>query len=61
MSHRRDDLPWLVRLDKLIDGSSISGWSEFIVRSDSSETALKEAVALELLAEAEGIRRRAAP
>ena len=55
------DLPWLIRLDKFIDGNSISGWSEFIVRSNSSETALNEAVALDLLAEAEGIRRRAVP
>ncbi|GIM62463.1 hypothetical protein Pve01_76540 [Planomonospora venezuelensis] len=46
------ELPWLIRLDKFIDGNSISGWSEFIVRSNSSETALNEAVALDLLAEA---------
>ena len=46
------DLPWLVRLDKFIDDNSIDGWSEFIVRSNTSQTALNEAVALDLLAEA---------
>ena len=46
------DLPWLVRLDKFVDGQSVDGSSEFIVRSTSSETALNEAVALDLLAEA---------
>ncbi len=46
------DLPWLVRLDKFVDGQALDGWSEFIVRSNNSETALNEAVALDLLAEA---------
>lgn len=46
------DLPWLIRLDKFVDGQSVDGSSGFIVRSNSSETALNEAVALDLLAEA---------
>ena len=46
------DLPWLIRLDKFVDGQEVEGWSEFIVRSNGSETALNEAVALDLLAEA---------
>lgn len=46
------DLPWLIRLDKFVDGQSLEGWTSFVVRSNSSETALNEAVALDLLAEA---------
>ena len=46
------DLPWLIRLDKFVDGQELDGSSEFIVRSNTSETALNEAVALDLLAEA---------
>lgn len=46
------DLPWLVRLDEFVDGQSVDGSSELIVRSNSSETALNEALALDLLAEA---------
>ncbi len=46
------DLPWLIRLDKFVDGQELDGSSEFIVRSNNSETALNEAVALDLLAEA---------
>jgi spore coat protein CotH len=46
------DLPWLIRLDKFVDEQSIDGWSELVVRSNSTETALNEALALDLLAEA---------
>lgn len=46
------DLPWLVRLDEFVDEQSIDGWSELVVRSNSTETALNEALALDLLAEA---------
>jgi spore coat protein CotH len=46
------DLPWLIRLDKFIDDNSLDGWSELIVRSNSTQTALNEALALDLLAEA---------
>ena len=46
------DLPWLVRLDEFVDGQSVDGWTELIVRSNTTETALNEALALDLLAEA---------
>lgn len=46
------ELPWLIRLDKVVDGQSLDGWTSFVVRSNSSQTALNEAVALDLLAEA---------
>lgn len=42
-------LPWLIRLDQFIDGQAHQGMREFIVRSNSSTTALNEAVALDLL------------
>ncbi len=45
------ELPWLIRLDKYVDGQQVDGSSELIVRSNTSETALNEAVALDLLAE----------
>lgn len=43
-------LPWLVKLDKFVKGQAHEGVSEFVVRSNSSATALNEAVALDLLA-----------
>ena len=46
------DLPWLLRLDEYVDGQSADGWTDLVVRSNSSATALNEAVALDLLAEA---------
>ncbi len=46
------DLPWLIRLDKYVDGQEIDGWAELVIRSNGSETALNEALALDLLAEA---------
>jgi spore coat protein CotH len=45
-------LPWLIDLDKFVDGQSLEGWESFIVRGSNSETALNEAVALDLLTEA---------
>jgi spore coat protein CotH len=47
-----ESLPWLIRLDKFIDDQSHEGVTELVVRSNNSETAINEAVALELLAEA---------
>lgn len=46
------DLPWLIRLDKFVDDQEVDGWTELVVRSNASETALNEALALDLLAEA---------
>ncbi|NLO27267.1 MAG: hypothetical protein GX113_03670 [Actinobacteria bacterium] len=45
-----EGLPWLVRLDKFVDGQNHDGVKELVVRSNTSETALNEAVATELLA-----------
>lgn len=45
-------LPWLIDLDKYIDGQAYGDVVEFVVRSNSTQTALNEAVALDLLAEA---------
>ncbi|MDP2290114.1 MAG: CotH kinase family protein [Actinomycetota bacterium] len=45
-------LPWLIRLDKYVEDQEHDGVTEFVVRSNNSETALNEAVALELLAAA---------
>lgn len=42
-------MPWLIRLDKYVDDQSLDGDTEFVVRANSSETAINEAVALELL------------
>jgi spore coat protein CotH len=44
------DLPWLVRLDKYTDGQELGGYTEFVVRSNNTDSALNEALALELLA-----------
>ncbi|WP_430789378.1 CotH kinase family protein [Actinoplanes sp. G11-F43] len=46
------NLPWLVRLDKYVDGQNLGGYTEFVVRSNNSASSLNEAVALELLGEA---------
>ena len=44
-----EGLPWLIDLDRNVDGQNHEGVVEFVVRSNNSETALNEAVALELL------------
>jgi spore coat protein CotH len=46
------ELPWLLRLDEFVEDQSVDGYRELVVRSNSSATALNEAVALDLLAEA---------
>ena len=46
---RPETLPWLVDLDRYVEGQSHEGVVEFVVRSNDSATALNEAVALELL------------
>jgi spore coat protein CotH len=43
-----EQLPWLVRLDKYVDGQSYDGLTSFVIRANTTETALNEAVALEL-------------
>ncbi|MDJ0662918.1 MAG: CotH kinase family protein [Acidimicrobiia bacterium] len=42
-------LPWLIKLDKYVDGQNHEGLTDLVVRSNNSTTALNEAVALELL------------
>lgn len=42
-------LPWLIRLDKYDDSLSFDGTTSFVVRSNTTKTALNEAVALELI------------
>lgn len=46
------ELPLRIRLDKYVDGQSVDGVSDFTVRSSSTETAMNEAVALDLLGDA---------
>lgn len=45
-------LPWRIRLDKYVDGQSYEGQTDLVVRGNSTETSLNEAVALDLIAEA---------
>ena len=49
-----EELPWLIDLDQFVDGQDHDGVDEFVIRSNNSETALNEAVALDLL-EAAGL------
>lgn len=44
-----EDLPWLIRFDKYIDDQSHQGYNDIVIRSNSTETSLNEAVAAELL------------
>lgn len=47
-----ETLPWLIDLDKYVDGQQYLDATELVVRGSSTETALNEALALELLDEA---------
>ncbi len=42
-------VPFLLKLDEFVDGQDKDGWTQFAVRSATNETALNEAVALDLL------------
>lgn len=53
-SDNPESLPWLIRLDKFVDGQNHEGIYDLVVRSNNSESALNEAVALDLL-EAAGL------
>ena len=48
------ELPWLLRLDEYVEGQDLDGYKEFVARSNTSQTSLNEAVALDLL-EAAGL------
>ena len=52
-------LPLLIRLDKFVDDQEHQGVDDLIVRSNSSQTAMNEAVALDLLSDA-GLTSQAA-
>ena len=45
-------LPWLVRFDEFVEGQDYDGLTELVIRSNSTATALNEAVALDLLGQA---------
>ncbi len=45
-----EDLPWLIRLNKFIDGEDHQDYEDIVIRSNSTATAMNEAVAQELLA-----------
>ncbi|HEX7132508.1 MAG TPA: CotH kinase family protein [Iamia sp.] len=45
-------LPWLIRLDEYVEGQEHQQREDIVIRSNSSETSLNEAVALELLEDA---------
>lgn len=47
-----EDLHWLIRLDKFVDGQEHQGYDDIVIRSNSTETSMNEAIAVELLAEA---------
>ncbi|SKC59998.1 CotH kinase family protein [Krasilnikoviella flava] len=42
-------LPWLIRLDKDVDGQEHDGRADFVVRGNNTESSLNEAVALKVL------------
>jgi spore coat protein CotH len=44
-----EGLPWLIRLDKNVEGQNQNGITDLVVRSNTSKTSLNEAVALEFL------------
>ena len=46
------EYPWLVRLDKFVDGQAHEGVTEIVVRLNNSASALNEAMALDLMGRA---------
>lgn len=44
-----ETLPWRIRLDKFVDDQNHQGTTDLVIRSNSSTSALNEAVALDLL------------
>ncbi len=47
-----EQYPWLIRLDKVVDGQNHDGVTEVVVRVNNSASSLNEAVALDLLSAA---------
>jgi len=56
-----EGLPWLINLDKNVDGQNHDGITEFVIRSNNSKTSLNEAVSLELLRMAGLASQKATP
>jgi spore coat protein CotH len=56
-----EGLPWLIRLDKNVDGQNHDGITEFVIRPNNSKTSLNEAVSLELLQMAGLASQKATP
>lgn len=48
-----ETMPWLIRLDKYVDGQNYEGRSDFVVRGNNTETSMNEAVALAMLRDAD--------
>jgi len=48
-SDEPETLPWLIRLDKYVDDQSYEDRTEFVVRGNTTQSSLNEAVALELI------------
>ncbi|MDO8384200.1 MAG: CotH kinase family protein [Microbacterium sp.] len=44
-------LPWIIRLDKFVDGQTLNGETDIVIRGNVSASSLNEAVALTLLDE----------
>ncbi len=44
-----EDMPWLIRFDKYVDDQNYQGYNDIVIRSNSTETSMNEAVAAELL------------
>ncbi len=44
-----EELPWLIRINKFTDGADHQGYEDIVIRSNSTETAMNEAVAQQLL------------
>jgi spore coat protein CotH len=47
-----EQYPWLIRLDKVVDGQNHEGLTDVVVRANNSASSLNEVVALDLLAAA---------
>jgi spore coat protein CotH len=56
-----EGLPWLIHLDKNVEGQNHDGMTEFVIRSNNSKTSLNEAVSLELLQMAGLASQKATP
>ena len=54
------EYPWLLRLDKFVDGQSHQGVTEFAIRVNRTTSALNEALALDLMGRAGLVTQRAA-